>query len=78
MWTADNRPRYNRDKRRYPGDPTDEEWARVAPLIPPAKRGGRRRSVDVREVVNGLISLSSMGCQWWAVPKDLPAYCTTI
>ncbi len=53
MWTADNRPRYNRDKLRYPSDLTDEEWVLVAPLIPPAKRGGRRRSVNVREVVNG-------------------------
>ncbi len=38
MWTADNRPRYNRYKLRYPSDLTDEEWALVAPLIPPAKR----------------------------------------
>ena len=44
MWTAENRPRYNRDKLRYPSELTDDEWALVAPLIPPAKRGGRRRS----------------------------------
>ena len=72
MWTADNRPRYNRDKLRYPSDLTDEEWTLVAPLIPPAKRGGRRRSVDVREVVNGLLYVLSTGCQWRYVPKDLP------
>ena len=35
MWTAENRPRYNRDKLRYPSDLTDEEWALVGPLIPP-------------------------------------------
>ena len=63
MWTADNRPRYNRDKLRYPSDLTDEEWTLVAPLIPPAKRGGRRRSVDVREVVKGLLYVLSTGCQ---------------
>lgn len=72
MWTADNRPRYNRDKLRYPSDLTDEEWALVSPLIPPAKLGGRRRSVDVREVVNGLLYVLSTRCQWRYVPKDLP------
>ena len=35
MWTADNRPRYNRDKLRYPSDLTDAEWAHIEPLIPP-------------------------------------------
>ena len=40
MWTADNRPRYNRDKLRYPSDLTDAEWAHIEPLIPPGKPGG--------------------------------------
>ena len=53
MWTQENRHRYDRSKLRYPSDLTDEEWALVAPLIPPAKRGGAKRTVDVREVVNG-------------------------
>ena len=39
MWTTENRPRYNRDKLRYPSDLTDEEWTVVEPLIPPAKHG---------------------------------------
>ena len=47
MWTAENRPRYNRDKLRYPSDLTDQEWAYVEPLIPPAKRGGGKRRVDL-------------------------------
>jgi transposase len=41
-------------------------------LIPPAKRGGNRRHVNVREVVNGIMYVLSTGCQWRAVPKDLP------
>jgi hypothetical protein len=41
MWTMENRPRYDRDKLRYPSDLTDEEWPLVEPLIPQAKRGGR-------------------------------------
>lgn len=76
MWTAENRPRHNRDHLRYPSDMTDQGWALIAPLIPPAKHGGRRRSVDVREVLNGIMYVLSTGCQWRAVPEDLPAKTT--
>ena len=72
MWTIENRPRYDRSKLRYPSDLTDEEWSHVAPLIPPAKHGGRKRTVLVREVVTGLMYILSTGCQWRAIPKDLP------
>jgi transposase len=41
-------------------------------LISPAKRGGNRRHVDVREVMNGIMYVLSTGCQWRAIPKDLP------
>ena len=72
MLTNENRGRYDRAKLRYPSDLTDEEWAHIAPLIPPAKRGGNKRRVDLREVVNGLLYVLSTGCQWRAIPKDLP------
>ena len=72
MWTNENRAHYDRSRLRYPSDLTDAEWAHVEPLIPPAKRGGNRRHVDEREVVNGLMYVLSTGCQWRAVPKDLP------
>ena len=72
MWTSRNRGRYDRSRLRYPSDVTDEEWALVEPLIPPAKRGGNRRHVVVREVINGLMYILSTGCQWRAIPKDLP------
>jgi transposase len=72
MWTDENRARYNRDHLRYPSDLTDEEWSHVEPLIPPAKKGGNKRRVDVREVVNGIMYVLSTGCQWRYVPKDLP------
>jgi len=71
MWTNENRARYDRSMLRYPSDLTDEEWSHVAPLIPPAKHGGRKRTVVVREVV-GLMYVLSTGCQWRAIPKDLP------
>ncbi len=72
MSTAENRPRYNRDKLRYPSDLTDDEWALVEPLIPPGKRGGGKRTVVMRNVVDGLMYILSTGCQWRAIPKDLP------
>jgi len=72
MWTTENRPRYNRDRLRYPSDLTDAEWQLIKPLIPPAKRGGGQRTVVMREVVNGLMYVLSTGCQWRYIPKDLP------
>lgn len=72
MWTVENRERYNRDHLRYPSDLTEEEWGWIEPLIPPAKRGGNRRRVNIREVVNGIMYVLSTGCQWRYMPKDLP------
>src|ERR1700750_54584 len=72
MWTTENRRRYDRDRLRYPSDLTDAEWAPVGPMIPPAKHGGRRRTVAVREVVNGVMYILSTGCQWRYLPKDFP------
>ena len=72
MWTPDHRRAAARPGPRYPSDLTDAEWALVEPLIPPAKRGGRRRSVNLREVLNAIFYVLSTGCQWNALPKDLP------
>ena len=61
-------------RKKYPSDLTDEQWAIVAPLIPPAKqnpRGGRPRQVDMREVLNTLLYLNRSGCQWHMLPHDL-------
>src|SRR5260370_29356093 len=72
MWTSKNRGRYDRSRLRYPSDVTDEEWRLVEPLIPPARRGGNRRHVVVREVINGLMYILSTGCQWRGLPHDPP------
>jgi transposase len=72
MWTTETRRVYERPGLRYPSDLTDEEWALVEPLIPPAERGGRQRTVDVRDVLNGVYYVLMTGCQWRALPKDLP------
>ena len=72
MWTKENRVRYDRNQLRYPSDTTEAEWEQLAPQIPPARRGGRRRTVNIREVLNGLLYVLSTGCQWRAIPRDLP------
>src|SRR6266404_9903327 len=51
---------------------TSAEWAIVEPMIPPAKHGGRKRTIDVREILNGIFYVLWTGCQWQALPKDLP------
>jgi transposase len=72
MWTTENRARYKRCHLRYPSDLTDEEWSLIESRIPPAKGGGNKRTVNLREIVNGLMYILSTGCQWRAIPKDLP------
>ena len=72
MWTVENRARYDRGKLRYPTDLTDAEWKLTKAEIPRARRGGNKRTVDIREVMNGLMYVLGTGCQWRAIPKDLP------
>jgi transposase len=72
MWTPENRPKYDCSKLRHPSDLTDEEWAIIAPLLPRAKRGGNKRTIDERAVAKGVMYILSTGCQWAALPKDLP------
>jgi putative transposase len=58
----------------YPSDLTDRQWAILEPLIPPARPGGRPRSVDIRGVVNALLYLNREGCSWRALPHDFPKW----
>ena len=55
----------------YKTDLTNDQWARLGALIPPAKHGGRPRKVDMREVVNTLLYQNKTGCQWELLPHDL-------
>src|SRR5258708_7358561 len=62
------------NRKKYSSDLTDEQWAIVGPMIPPAKqstRGGRPRKVDMREVLNTLFSLNRSGCPWDLLPHDV-------
>jgi transposase len=71
-WAAESRGRYDRSEARYPSDLMDEEWALIEQVIPPARQGGNKRTISIRSVVDGLMYVLSTGCQWTAIPKDLP------
>jgi putative transposase len=60
----------------YQTDLTDAQWHLIEPLLPPAKPGGRPRTVDLREVLNGILYLLRTGCQWRMIPNDLPPWGT--
>jgi putative transposase len=55
----------------YATDVTDEQWALIEPLIPPAKHGGSHRTVDMRLVFNTILYINKTGCQWAMLPNDL-------
>ena len=59
------------DRKPYKTDLTDEQWAILEPMIPPAKSGGRPREVNMREVFNTLFYQNKTGCQWDMLPHDL-------
>jgi putative transposase len=58
-------------RKAYPSDLTDDQWGIIKGLIPPARHGGRHRSVDVRDVLNTLLYQDRSGCQWDMLPHDL-------
>jgi len=60
----------------YPSDLTNTQWKLVAPLIPPAKPGGRPRKYAMREVLNGILYVNAEGCRWRALPHDFPHWKT--
>ena len=64
------------ERQTYPSDLTDAQWAILEPLLPPAAPGGRERSVDLREVLNGINYLLRTGCAWRFLPHDLPPWGT--
>ena len=58
-------------RKSYPTDLTDEQWLIIEPLLPRAKHGGRRREVDLRDVLNSILDWERAGCQWDLLPHDL-------
>jgi transposase len=72
VWTEITRRQYRRDGLRYASDVTETEWRLLAPLMPPPRKVGRPREVDLRAVVNAILYIAATGCQWRALPKDCP------
>jgi putative transposase len=79
MWTRATRGRMaaiEKKTKRYPSDLTDEEWSAIEPVLPrPAKRG-RKRSTDLREVVNAIRYMVRSGCEWRMLPIHFPPWQT--
>ena len=72
VWTDITRPQYDRNSLRYASDCTDEEWALIEPLLPPARSTGRPRETELREIWNAIQYMATSGCQWRMLPKDFP------
>ena len=72
MWSGEDRRRYDRRVLRDPSDLSDAEWALIEPHIPPAKRGGQRREVDMCKVLQGVLYLLETGCKWRHLPEGVP------
>lgn len=60
----------------YASDLTDKQWKLIEPLIPAADPGGRRRTVNMREVINGILYLNRTGCSWRLLPHEFPPWGT--
>lgn len=61
------------NRKRYPSDLNDAEWQQIEPLLPREKPGGHPRTVELREILNGIFYVLRSGCQWDMLPHDLPA-----
>ena len=64
------------NRQSYPSDLTDEQWSIIEPMLPSSKPGGRRREVNLREIVNGIFYISRGGCAWRMIPHDFPPWST--
>jgi transposase len=70
MWTEEQRRIYRREGDGYPSDLRNTEWARLEPLIPSARPGGRPRKTDMRAAMNAILYLLRTGCPWRYLPRD--------
>jgi transposase len=70
MWTKEHREAHKQSGNGFPSDLTDAQWARLEPLIPQAKTGGRPRQTDMRAAMNAIFYLLRTGCPWRYLPRD--------
>lgn len=64
------------NRKAYRTDLTDEQWILLKPMLPPSAPRGRKRKVDLREVLNAIFYLVLTGCQWRNLPHEFPAWQT--
>lgn len=69
-------PKTKAKRKPYPSDLTDAQWAILEPLLPPPRRRGHPRTVDLREVMNALLYMARSGCSWRSLPHDFPPWPT--
>ena len=75
-WTETTRRQYDREGAGYASDVRDAEWRLIAPFMPKARRLGRKRTTDLRVVVDAILYILTAGCQWRMLPKHFPPYAT--
>lgn len=63
-------------RKNYSTDLTDKEWELLQPLLPADKPRGRKRTVDLREILNAIYYILRTGCQWRMLPHDYPIWTT--
>lgn len=67
-------PPSDTQRKRYPSDLTEAEWALLVGLVPPPKPGGRPAKYPRREIVNAILYVLRTGCAWRQLPHDLPPW----
>lgn len=63
-------------RKSYPSDLSDKQWKLLEPILPPPELFGRKRVVDLREIINALCYLTRSGCQWRMLPEGFPKWQT--
>jgi putative transposase len=79
MWTSESRGRMAqiaRKTKRYPSDLTDEEWQAIKPFLPGPASRGRKRRIDLREILNAIRYMVRSGCEWRMLPVHFPPWQT--
>lgn len=66
----------NRKVKRYPTDLSDKKWAIISPLLPDALKGGRPRSIGLRNLINAIVYIVRAGCAWRLLPHNYPKWQT--
>ena len=63
-------------RKTYPTDLSEKQWKLLSQMLPPPEQFGRKRRVNLREIITALCYLARSGCQWRLLPKEFPAWQT--